>query len=51
MKVTSVDIFECNTPNPLLDPLFVRVNTDEGISGFGEIAWLTARANTADSAR
>ena len=33
MKVTSVDIFECNTPNPLLDPLFVRVNTDEGISG------------------
>ena len=37
MKVTSVDIFECNTPNPLLDPLFVRVNTDEGISGFGEI--------------
>lgn len=37
MKITSVDIFECNTPNPLLDPLFVRVNTDAGISGFGEI--------------
>lgn len=37
MKITSVDIFQCDTVNPLLDPLFVRVNTDEGISGFGEI--------------
>ena len=39
MKVTSVDIFECNTGNPLLDPIFVRVNTDEGISGFGEVGF------------
>ena len=39
MKVTSVDIFECTTGNPLLDPIFVRVNTDEGISGFGEVGF------------
>ena len=39
MKITSVDIFECSTGNPLLDPIFVRVNTDEGISGFGEVGF------------
>lgn len=37
MKITSVDIFDCHTNNPLLDPIFVRINTDEGISGFGEV--------------
>jgi len=37
VKITSIDIYECNTTNPLLDPLFVRINTDAGISGFGEI--------------
>lgn len=37
MKITSVDIFcadyDKNSPN---EPIFVRINTDEGISGFGE---------------
>ncbi|MCI2106052.1 MAG: mandelate racemase/muconate lactonizing enzyme family protein [Intestinimonas sp.] len=39
MKITSVNIFQCTTGNPLLDPIFVRVNTDEGISGFGEVGF------------
>lgn len=37
MKITSVDIFcadyDKEAPN---EPVFVRINTDEGISGFGE---------------
>lgn len=37
MKITSVEIFcadyDKNAPN---EPVFVRINTDEGISGFGE---------------
>ena len=42
MKITSVDIIKSNTggracDGTLWDPIFLRVNTDEGITGYGEI--------------
>jgi L-alanine-DL-glutamate epimerase-like enolase superfamily enzyme len=42
MKITSVDIFQITTGRPPLKgdywkPVVVRVNTSEGISGFGEV--------------
>ncbi|MDR3590471.1 MAG: mandelate racemase/muconate lactonizing enzyme family protein [Negativicutes bacterium] len=42
MKITSVDVFQVTTGKPPLKgdywkPVVVRVNTDEGISGFGEV--------------
>lgn len=36
MKITSVDVFEFDTLD-FLRPICVRINTDEGISGFGEV--------------
>ncbi|MER2908949.1 mandelate racemase/muconate lactonizing enzyme family protein [Morganella morganii] len=41
MKITSVEIFDCNVrkKDPALsyfNPVLIRVNTDEGISGIGE---------------
>lgn len=41
MKITSVEIFDCNVreKDPALsyfNPVFIRINTDEGISGIGE---------------
>lgn len=39
MKITSVDIFLLNSEEKMaMHPVIVRVNTDEGISGFGEAA-------------
>lgn len=37
MKVTSVEIWDCNTSMPMHHPVIIRVNTDEGISGLGEV--------------
>ncbi len=42
MKITSIDIIKANTggracDGTLWNPIFVRVNTDEGVCGFGEI--------------
>ncbi len=42
MKITSVEIFDCEVNRKdkrliLFNPVFVRVNTDEGISGIGEV--------------
>ncbi len=38
MKVTSVEVFDINVPkSPAWHPIMVRVNTDEGISGLGEV--------------
>lgn len=36
MKITSVDVFECKF-NVMGKVICIRVNTDEGISGFGEV--------------
>ena len=37
MKITSVDIFCADYEKPAPnEPIFIRINTDEGISGFGE---------------
>ena len=36
MKITSVDVFELKAM-PTGAPIVMRVNTDEGISGFGEV--------------
>lgn len=37
MKVTSVEIFDIHCPErPPWNPVFVRIHTDEGISGVGE---------------
>ncbi len=38
MKVTSVEIWDVNCPSlPWHHPVIIRVNTDEGISGLGEV--------------
>jgi galactonate dehydratase len=38
MRVTSVDIWDTNIPSlPWHHPVIIRVNTDEGISGLGEV--------------
>jgi L-alanine-DL-glutamate epimerase-like enolase superfamily enzyme len=37
MKVTSVEIYDTNTAAPAWHPVIVRINTDEGISGLGEV--------------
>ena len=37
MKVTSVEVFDIHCPDRIgWNPVFVRVHTDEGISGVGE---------------
>ena len=46
MKITSVDIFEFSSLN-LLRPICIRVNTDEGISGFGELGLAYGKAHHA----
>lgn len=38
MKITSVDIMELVNSDPIWRPIIVKVNTDEGIYGYGEIA-------------
>ena len=46
MKIISVEVFDCeiNRHYPdmvMFEPIFVRINTDEGISGIGEVGlWL-----------
>ena len=39
MKITSVEVFNVHGENwnPGLDPVIIRVNTDEGLSGLGEV--------------
>jgi galactonate dehydratase len=38
MKVTSIEIWDVNCPNlPWHHPVIIRVNTNEGISGLGEV--------------
>lgn len=53
MKITSVDVFRINDGKPsilegtLFYPVVVRVNTDEGISGFGELGLAYGNAHHA----
>ena len=42
MKITSVEVFDCqiNKHYPdmvMFEPILIRINTDEGISGIGEV--------------
>lgn len=46
MKITSVDVFVCK-PNVMGKVVCVRVNTDEGISGFGEVGLSYGKAHDA----
>lgn len=46
MKVTSVDVFEIK-PMSTGAPIVMRVNTDEGISGFGEVGLAYGKAHNA----
>ncbi|GHV94041.1 racemase [Spirochaetia bacterium] len=51
MKITSIDIFKAVGRSPTQgvgwSPLFLRINTDEGISGFGEAGLCYGRAQEA----
>jgi len=52
MKITSVDIFYLTTGKPSVEntpwnPTVVRINTDEGISGYGEIGLAYGQAGKA----
>lgn len=38
MKISSVDIMELKAPDPFWRPIIVRINTNEGIYGYGEVA-------------
>ncbi len=46
MKITSVDVFELK-PNVMGSVICVRINTDEGISGFGEVGLSYGKAHHA----
>lgn len=46
MKITSIDVFELK-PNVMGGVICVRINTDEGISGFGEVGLSYGRAHHA----
>lgn len=46
MKITSVDVFECK-PNVTGGIVCIRINTDEGISGFGEVGLSYGKAHHA----
>jgi L-alanine-DL-glutamate epimerase-like enolase superfamily enzyme len=41
MKITSIEVFDCNVrskdPTSGSNPILIRVNTDEGLSGLGEV--------------
>ncbi|MCM5553862.1 mandelate racemase/muconate lactonizing enzyme family protein [Pleomorphomonas sp. NRK KF1] len=41
MKITSIEVFDCNIrskdPTSGSNPIIIRVNTDEGVSGLGEV--------------
>jgi galactonate dehydratase len=37
MKITSVEIWDCVTARSIHCPVIIRINTDEGISGLGEV--------------
>ena len=38
MKITEIEIFDIHCPKrPPWNPVFVRIHTDEGITGWGEI--------------
>ena len=37
MKITNVEIWDCITAMPMHQPVIIRINTDEGISGLGEV--------------
>ena len=53
MKITDVDVFRVNDGKPsilqgtLFYPTIVRINTDEGISGFGEVGLAYGNAHNA----
>ena len=46
MKITSVDVIECK-PNVMGSVICVRINTDEGISGYGEVGLSYGKAHHA----
>ncbi len=50
MKVTSVEIFDLETSQPNWHPVVVRVNTDEGISGVGEVGLAYGTGHSAGAA-
>lgn len=42
MKITNVEVFHCRVSHkypsmPKFEPIFIRINTDEGVSGVGEV--------------
>ena len=41
MKITSIDVYDCNVrskdPTSGSNPILIRVNTDEGLTGLGEV--------------
>lgn len=52
MKITSVEIFDCevNRKDPTMtafNPVLIRVNTDEGVSGIGEVGLAYGNASKA----
>jgi len=47
MKVTSVEIFDLTTDMPTWHPVVVRINTDEDISGVGEVGLAYGTGHTA----
>ncbi len=50
MKVTSVEIFDLDTSQPAWHPVVVRVNTDEGVSGVGEVGLAYGTGHSAGAA-
>lgn len=47
MKITSVDVFGANFGDSGIKPIFVRINTDDGICGYGEAGVAYGSSKTA----
>jgi L-alanine-DL-glutamate epimerase-like enolase superfamily enzyme len=51
LRVTSIEIFDINTEfKPEWHPVIIRINTDEGISGLGEVGLAYGTGHSAGAA-
>lgn len=54
MKITNIEVFDCELnkidPKTKLNPVIIRINTDEGISGVGEVGLAYGRGCKAGAA-
>jgi galactonate dehydratase len=50
VKIKSVEIWDCTTAMPMHRPIIIRINTDEGLSGLGEVGLAYGTGHSAGAA-